>query len=117
MIRTSVTLVALLLLSVAPVAHGEEIQSFKKATVLGMKDGKPQRIDTAGFQTPITASVNGIFIEFEFEGSHYKLKASDTEFDGKVERACLAGEIKYATANQQIGATQMGSGASACVKD
>ena len=101
----------------APALLAEEINSFKKQSVMGLKDGKPQLIDTADLTPPIQAELTGMFLEFEFNGSKYKLKASDTNFDGTVQRTCLPGEIKYTTANQQIGGTQMGSGESACVSN
>ncbi len=111
--------ISCLLLASAGAAHAEESQLLvlKKDTVMGMKDGSMARISAVDLQSvtgPYTST--GIFIEFTHEGVKYRLKASDTNIKNDAPRTCLPGEVKYAQANQQIGATQMGSGESSCAQ-
>ena len=92
-----------------------DVLSFKKPVVMGMIDGNLKKIDTSTI-TGVTGPYeqNGIFLDFTFNGQLYRVKASDTNFQKKIYRTCLPGEIKIAQSNQQIGATQMGSGESSC---
>tara|TARA_R110000803_G_scaffold58608_3_gene116802 strand:+ start:57 stop:428 length:372 start_codon:yes stop_codon:yes gene_type:complete len=118
MIRNLIALtISCLLLASAGTAQAEAAQLLvlKKDSVMGMKDGAMARIPASELDSvtgPYTSS--GIFVEFSHNGTKYRLKASDTNIKNDVKRTCLPGEVKYAQANQQIGATQMGSGESSC---
>ncbi|KCZ89467.1 hypothetical protein [Hyphomonas johnsonii] len=90
--------------------------AFKKTSVMAMIDGKLTRVDTTAFkQLDTPYEVDGMFVKFTHGGKEYRVKATDTNVETNKPRVCGPTEIKVAQSNQKIGATQMGSGESACV--